>query len=672
MLQNLRDQKNSWLIVLLFAIIIIVFVFMFGLPSMDAATSKSHSSPATVGKHEITHDMLRSVILQHYDDNVFSSKNYPSVAYATVESLATVYLLADSAREAGLRVTDEELQDYITNWEAGNPDVLRYGFLRQNQFSKRNYDDAVSRMMMSTRDYEDYKREELLARRYLTLLSASVDVSEQSLWEKFAEENASAALEYVRITPDKVRLTFPAVTDQDIDAYLAEHAADVENYYNEHLGDYTTKPKAKLHQVVIQKNPLKLTNPGAKTIKTYQPAERFSIARTQINEQKLDFAQAVTDYDESEDKSSLGITALLSIDIMDPALQTALEGKKVDDIVTAELPDRFIIAKVLETTEKIVTPLDDVKRDIARKLFDDARVAQRTKDASAAIIAQAQSGTPLEAAVEAVLYAGIPTEKPEVAVVAPDSPSMGLQGLQGGNPSFAIGVANLTGDPLVDVLGQNAPTVVPNPAADANAANAAADAAAPAADAANAAAPAADAADANAAAPAADAAAPAAEADAANAAADAAPTVVPDDLIVIPEVSRIQVATVSDTSYDTAFIQNIGTNDDLARDIRAAAPNTVLASAYAIGLDTVIVRVVSKTPANHDSFANDLEERRIKAIDAKIAVLIGDPEKIVYDLNGGRGVWIEQKLQKARTDGTLVINNEYFNALAARYDKVEK
>ena len=37
MLQDLRDQKNSWLIVLLFGIIIIVFVFMFGLPSMDSS-----------------------------------------------------------------------------------------------------------------------------------------------------------------------------------------------------------------------------------------------------------------------------------------------------------------------------------------------------------------------------------------------------------------------------------------------------------------------------------------------------------------------------------------------------------------------------------------------------------------------------------------------------------
>ena len=36
MLQSLRDKKNSALIVILFAVIVIVFVFMFGLPSMDS------------------------------------------------------------------------------------------------------------------------------------------------------------------------------------------------------------------------------------------------------------------------------------------------------------------------------------------------------------------------------------------------------------------------------------------------------------------------------------------------------------------------------------------------------------------------------------------------------------------------------------------------------------
>ena len=293
MLQDLRDQKNSGLIVVFFALIILAFVFMFGLPSTDC-TSKSQADPGNASGRAISYEMLRSQILQHYDDNIFNSMAYTDTAKKMTQSIGLIYILAEDARNAGLRVSDEELHDYITNWEAGNTDVVRYGFLRKNVFSQQSYNNALSRFSISSRDYENYKREELLARRYLTLMASSISVSDESLWQAFAQANATASIEVIRLTPDAVGATFKPLSDEEISAYEVSGAADIQKYYDEHRGDFTTPAKAKLQQIVIQKNLSKLTNPGAKTEKTQLPNERAAIALRHVSENP-DFDQVYTD-----------------------------------------------------------------------------------------------------------------------------------------------------------------------------------------------------------------------------------------------------------------------------------------------------------------------------------------------------------------------------------------
>lgn len=414
MLQDLRDQKNSWLIVLLFGIIIIVFVFMFGLPSMDSSCKSNTSVElAKVGSHDVGYEMLRSMIYRYYDDNVMSSQQYPALAKQLVTNISLIYLLADEAREAGLRVSDEDLHDYITNWEAGNADVIGQRFLNnQNQFSSKNYEAALSRLSISKRDYENYKREELLARRYLTLLASSISVSEETLWQRYAEANNSATIEVVSLSPDAVGATFKPLTDDEVAAFEAGNMAEIEKYYNEHLGNYTTPAKAKLQQVTIQKSMANVKNPGEKTSKTFLSGERFSIARAKIINDKLDFDQAFVDYDESDDKDLKGVTGLVDVEIMAPEIQKAIEGKAVGEIVTAELSDRYVIAKVVEQVEKVVTPLSEVKQGIARQLMNDKRVKARMDEVSSNILSLAKGGQPLPDALNGSLYANILAEQP--------------------------------------------------------------------------------------------------------------------------------------------------------------------------------------------------------------------------------------------------------------------
>lgn len=612
MLQDLRDQKNSALIVILFAVIIIVFIFMFGLPSKDSLSSKGQTDVAVFnGEHlsrKVPHELMRTMILNQYDDSIFNNVQYPQIARQTAEGIGVIYLLADEARKAGLRVSDEDLHDYITNWESGNADILRYGFLQKNVFSQRSYNDALRRMQLSSRDYESYKREELLARRYLTLLASSITISDASLWDAYQEANATASLEVIRITPENVLKTFKPLTDEEIRAFATTGKADIQAFYDANIARYTTPEKVKMQQIVITKQFGTIQNPGAKTGKTLQSGERFQIAKKEALKPNVDFAQAYADYDESDDKSLQGMTGLIAVEVMAQEIQTALEGKKVGDVFTAELGDRYVIGKIVERHETVVKPLDEVTNEIARQLLEERRIAAKTSEITTNILAQAAT-TPLADLIDKTMYAGILAEAPK-APVAP--------------------VATDDDDD----------TAADNDATDTDAAN--------------------------------DATANAENAtDAAIAQAEPQYVDLPTDLIIIPEIERTKVASFNDVTANTNYIQGIGVNDDLARDIRAAAPNTVLAQSYTIGKDTVIVKVVSKKEADRAAFEANLEALRSGAIQARVVALIGDTDAII-NLKGGYGIWLEQKINDAMQKGTLRIESDYFTKLSTRIQKKQE
>lgn len=631
MLQDLRDQKNSALIVILFAVIIIVFIFMFGLPSKDSLSSKGQTDVAVFnGEHlsrKVPHELMRTMILNQYDDSIFNNVQYPQIARQTAEGIGVIYLLADEARKAGLRVSDEDLHDYITNWESGNADILRYGFLQKNVFSQRNYNDALRRMQLSSRDYESYKREELLARRYLTLLASSITISDASLWDAYQEANATASLEVIRITPENVLKTFKPLTDEEIRAFATTGKADIQAFYDANIARYTTPEKVKMQQIVITKQFGTIQNPGAKTGKTLQSGERFQIAKKEALKPNVDFAQAYADYDESDDKSLQGMTGLIAVEVMAQEIQTALEGKKVGDVFTAELGDRYVIGKIVERHETVVKPLDEVTNEIARQLLEERRIAAKTSEITTNILAQAAT-TPLADLIDKTMYAGILAEAPKapVAPVATDDD----------NDADTDAAADS------DANADTADTDAANDAADTDAANDAA-------------------------------AGTDAAADTNTAIAQAEPQYVdlPTDLIIIPEIERTKVASFNDVTANTNYIQGIGVNDDLARDIRAAAPNTVLAQSYTIGKDTVIVKVVSKKEADRAAFEANIDALRSGAIQARVVALIGDTDAII-NLKGGYGIWLEQKINDAMQKGTLRIESDYFTKLSTRIQKKQE
>ena len=422
MLQDFREQKNSPIIAILFGLIIIVFVLMFGLPSArDSCASQKNVTMAKINGQTIDQELTRSMILRYEGTDIFGTQRYPVVLKRITEGVGTVYLLADEARKAGLRVSDEELADYIQNWESNNPDVLGLGFLYKNQFMQRTYEDGLRRIQMSTQNYEDYKRKELLARRYLILMQSSLNVSEEALWHEFEQQFSTATIKAIRLTPNDVRVTLKPLAEEEISAFEKTGMADIQQYYDAHIRDYTAPAKAQLQQVTIQKDASKLLELGdklgIKTDKTYQPNNRFNIAKAAFEANPDNFDQFFEDYDESEYKDNKGMTSLLELSNMDQTLQDAIKDLKAGETFSVELSNRYMIGKVVKKTEEVVTPLDEVKHDIARLVLEDRRIKSRTSEVASSIIAQAKLGKSLEDALKESLYANVLDEQPMIPSV---------------------------------------------------------------------------------------------------------------------------------------------------------------------------------------------------------------------------------------------------------------
>ena len=625
-LQGLRDSKQSWLIYIVFALIIIVFVFMFGAPSTDMFGATNTATVAKIHDHEMDSELVRSMLRRHYDDRAFQGDAYLPLFRNMMNNLALIYLLADDARANGLRVSDEDWDAYMTNWEAGNDDILTLGFLdRNNNFSAERFQNAVRSQGMSPGDYRKYKENELLARRYLAIMQNSISVSEESAWNMFVEMSQMASIDIIKLSPSAIQKTLPSVTDADIDAYLSAHAADVQKYYDEHLGLYTTPEKIKIQEIIIQTDYSKLTNVGAKTVKTLTSKERYTIARHQVIDEKVDFAQAYADYDEAQTKTESGIKDFQSVDDMTPQYAALFEGVGVGEFVFGELKDRYVIAKILDRTPQSVTPLETVKRDIAKQLITDASIATKMEETRVAMLAMISEGVSLQDAVDRALYANMPAKQPVAKPLVqetetPDAPS---------DTAVADADTANTSDDAADMTNADAADTT-------NTAN--------------------------------DAVAIAPVQPEANAAAFVPPSE-RVQVITLPR-AKIGASTLDifmSMSYGnsgyTLSIDGIGESDELVRDIRNAKAGTTLDKAYKINDNLFFVRVVSK--AEPDKAVYDVQKESIKNFmtQLKTLQLIGNPEDILNlrtQPSSPRGLWLEQRLKQAEINHEYSVNEKFF------------
>jgi len=278
MLGTLRKQSRSVIIYVLFAIIIVVFVFTFNVASPDAGCSGGSSASretalVTIGdgtldlsdlamgmalsadppplgapadprtfQAEWLYRTTRFARLRGADSRYLRygsdpSRASPIKARKVADDLIETFLVSEEARKLGLRVADHEVRDRLVA-EFTDSD---------GQFRKTQYENWVRYgLKTSLPRFEDFVRREILRERMIDLVTAQVTVPEREARMVARLRSAKRGYEYLQVNPTLVARAI-RVADDEVAQFLASHAEEARKQYDEHAADYRLPSRYDFH-----------------------------------------------------------------------------------------------------------------------------------------------------------------------------------------------------------------------------------------------------------------------------------------------------------------------------------------------------------------------------------------------------------------------------------------
>ncbi|GAB4388656.1 MAG: SurA N-terminal domain-containing protein [Thermodesulfovibrionales bacterium] len=181
MLKSMRKHARYFYV--LFVLVILSFIF-WGVGGVDNDTSTA--PVATIGEdekitldeywrtYERVLDLYREIYKEKLDPEKMKLKEQ------VLESLLEDRVLYLAARDAGIAVSDAELQSAITS----NPAFMRDGF-----FNRQIYLRSLELNRMTPAQYEGAKRREMMVEKMKNLVRQSVDLSPAEI-EKAGKDEA--------------------------------------------------------------------------------------------------------------------------------------------------------------------------------------------------------------------------------------------------------------------------------------------------------------------------------------------------------------------------------------------------------------------------------------------------------------------------------------------------
>lgn len=268
MLKYMRKYAKSYLIKVLFAIIIIVFVFYFGAGSLH----EKENLVAEVGPFEISYseyweaysrelELYRQIYRDRLDDTLLRG-----LKEKVLDDMINQYVLLAEAKKLGISVSDMELADHLARIDA---------FRRDGVFDKDQYLAILRQNNIEPKQYEDSQRMMLLLSKTVSIIKdTGVTLTDAEVRAGYASEKGKVSLAYTRFAPsafkDKVTVS---------DAEISEiYEREKERYRGENtyrLKYIVIDAKTGLKDDVVYMDLLKV-----KDIDSYAVQKRLSVTDT--------------------------------------------------------------------------------------------------------------------------------------------------------------------------------------------------------------------------------------------------------------------------------------------------------------------------------------------------------------------------------------------------------
>lgn len=407
MLKALRENSRSFIIWILFGVIIAFFIISFGPQASQSQFTCAGRTPyvAKVGDVEIQESSWRYAMnAMGFGSGSGAAAQAAGEREIVMDRLIERELFAQAAEAAGFQFTDEFIDQKIVAGDIfilGQP--LRLGDAPPDRRLYITPDgvfdyDILERWvtqrlgLSNVGEFREEQRRELLADAMRQMLIGSARVSPEEVLHRFEQENTTVAIDYVKFEPARYRVGM-ALTDAEIAAYLAAHEDEVKQKYEIDKRNYTAvKPEIRAHQIFVKRENVEPSDDP-----TLDPGHaRAAAARARI-EGGEDFAAVARELSEdSRTRARGGDTGWRKLETFSVKEVTdvakTLEVGQLSEVIAG--PTGFYVLRIDDKREGDLS-YDQVKMEIAEKLALEAYARENALRDAEAALAKAQAGTPL-------------------------------------------------------------------------------------------------------------------------------------------------------------------------------------------------------------------------------------------------------------------------------------
>lgn len=386
MLEIMRENASGWIVKILFAIIIIVFVFAFGMSGLDTS---SDPVLVTVDDEVITRAEFEDAFqraaenMRNANPNITSEQLQSSqFRQAVLNELINSRLLLAEAARLGISASDEEVFAAITRqsifWN------------QEGQFDRNVYQMALRSIRMTPTQFEANFRNEYIANKVRDMVRASAQATPEQARAIFDWIDEKATMDYILFSPeqfmDKVEITDEVVqqyytdnqerfmvpeqvrvrylnfTPKDLAAFQKVTDEEVQGYYDANKEAMVQKEEVKARHILVQ-----VKDSDEESVKQEAKAKIERVLKRAVKGE--DFAELAKKYSEGPSAPNGGELGWFGRGAMVPEFETAAFATprgKVSGLVRTQFG--WHIIKVEDKKEAVTKSIEDATEEIRQAL----------------------------------------------------------------------------------------------------------------------------------------------------------------------------------------------------------------------------------------------------------------------------------------------------------------
>ncbi len=314
------------------------------------------------------------------------------------QQLVQQQVLLQEAAKLGIHTTKEDVIKYLQTGPTGEVIFPNGKYIGDSAYAQLISD----RLNMTTTQFEEGIKTDITVRRLQALITGGVTVSDQEVRDAYRKQNIKIKFDYAVVSSDDVRKTINP-SDSDLEAFFKKNAAryasavpeqrkityfafgtsqvpggvpqptqqEIQQYYNQHLSDYSVPEQARARHILISVP----QGADAKADAAAKAKADAILKQLQAGGSWADLAKKNSDDPGSKDSG--GELGFAQRGKMVPEFDNAIFTQKVGDIAIVKSSFGYHIVQVEERQTAHTQPLTEVQTTIQASLVrQDSAAAQ--------------------------------------------------------------------------------------------------------------------------------------------------------------------------------------------------------------------------------------------------------------------------------------------------------